>query len=159
MRKNFLASIVLAALAGLSFAAHAAGESVPSRFAKVEIAPNGDDSKVVTVGKTKTSISDYSVYLHKTLQVGEREVHIFALSAGGNACPANFAFLVVEKGQVTETETFGNCHDEPKLTETGGRVVMQFPRVSKQAPAVTVELDGNKAFAGKKPLKTQTHII
>ncbi|QEI07516.1 hypothetical protein FXN63_17980 [Pigmentiphaga aceris] len=48
--------------------------------------------------------------------------------SGGNACPANYRLVQLNKsGSVTTTKVFGNCSDIPKINVNGERIAVTLP--------------------------------
>lgn len=144
--RTIICSALLWAFPILSFAG---SEEAVTRYGKVSVRQSGPDEKALFIERTKLPISDYLVAVERKLEIGERDVLFVSTGSGGNACPAMYVFVVLERGSATVSEPFGNCSDLPKLTRAGDRVMVEFPG----RPKLSTTLEGLKLTDGKKTLK------
>ena len=70
----------------------------------------------------------------------------------GTSCPAKYRWLIVMPDSTTQTPEFGSCSDLPKVSITGDKLTVMFPRFNS-APKSTVVFDGVSLTENGKPLK------
>lgn len=155
--KIFCTQILMAALAGFPFLVIAGEEllgksEINSRFGQLKVVRTGDEQQL-SIGKNLIPIKDHLVQIDGRWQIDEKDVFLISMASGGNACPATYAFVVLERRVASVSESFGNCSDLPNVQRLGNRVLVKFGRMSSDNPAVVVEFDDGATFEGKKILK------
>lgn len=123
-----------------------------SRFGQLKVLNTGDQQQLF-IGKKSMPIKDHFVSIEKIWQIASKDVFLISMASGGSACPATYAFIVLESKVASLSDSFGNCSDLPNVERLGNRIVVKFGRRSRDNPAVVVELDDLSVFEGKKKLK------
>lgn len=83
------------------------------------------------VVKIPVSDENMSVSIDKKFTTSEGDVILLAESTGGNACPATYIFVKINKsGQVNYTPSFGTCSDLIKVNQQGTNFVITMPNMN-----------------------------
>jgi hypothetical protein len=128
-----------------------AADDMATRHGKLIVRKKDDVEKVLYLERSRLPVADYLVSVERKFEIAERDVVLVSTGSGGNACPAMYVFVVVERGTAHVSDAFGNCSDIPKVSRAGDRIVMEFPG----RPKSVATLDGLKLIEGKKPIKLQ----
>ena len=104
-------------------------------------------SNIVYFNKKKLPVDEGSGHsIKKKWVIGSKDILLVSEYSGGNACPANYFFLIVTKNQIVISEIFGNCSEMPEISRIKDTILVKFPRGSRYAPAETVQYDNGKAY-------------
>lgn len=123
--------------------------SMKGRFGTLAVR-NLDGEARFQLGGKPLPLSDYQGQVEKRWELGSNDVYLVSLASGGVACPSTYAFVTVSADKAVSTEPFGNCSDVPQVARVGDRVVVKFPRMSREAPATVIEYDKGDVYEGKK---------
>lgn len=162
MNKTLIALIAAAAFTGNARSEErsiAVDDSTKTRYgvvySKQRKSKDQIDQATVFVGKTMLPLEERFVSVSTPWQIGDKDIVLVQLTTGATWCEALFALLILESDKVSHTDTFGNCSDLPRANIASGRLLIKFPRVSRERPASIIEYDGSAVYDGTKrmPLK------
>lgn len=155
-------TLTLSTLAlGLIFSV-ASAQAANTQLKEVK-SPDGS-TNLAFQGKKLLAEDPMYVEVQQTYVSGGREVSLVQTGSGGNACPAEYMFVVIENGVLKMSPSFGNCSDIPKISTKAQnnnqdtQITLSFPKFNS-APKATYVFDngvlkeGNKVMGPWKTLK------
>lgn len=98
---------------------------------KVELVDPADKyagTKLLLDGKELARTEGEMMKLEYQFELPASEVVLVSEYSGGNACPANYRLVQINKtGRIATTKVFGNCSDIPKVRVEGERMTITLP--------------------------------
>jgi hypothetical protein len=147
--KNAL--LALALLAASASSALADDVSVQTRFGVLKTNPDGDfQFKGKSVAPAVNVVT--SSYVLATYKLGTSDV-VFVSQAAGNACPGQYAFIVVTADGARATPTFGTCYDDDvKPTQVGESIAFSMKKMGGKG-SVRYVYERGVVFENGKPVQ------
>lgn len=146
LKVSFLALI----LAGISSLAVAEDVSIQTRFGVLKT----NDMELRFQGKPVAPAVTFpsSAYVLATYKLGSSDV-VFLSQPAGNACPGQFAFVVVTAEGAKATPSFGTCFDdEVKPVQTGETIAFSMKNLGGKGSKRYIYERG-VVFENGKPVK------
>jgi hypothetical protein len=85
-------------------------------------------TKLLFDGKELARTDGDMMKLEYQFELPTSKVVLVSEYSGGNACPANYRLVQINKtGRVATTKVFGNCSDVPTVRVEGERITMTLP--------------------------------
>ncbi len=148
-RKSFIPALFVL---GMISSAHAA-QTIKTHSYTLAIAGGLYDEKLTLNGKIvydNPEMQGLSLEASFLNTPQESDIYLLQTTTGGNACPAYYRFVTIEKsGKAVLSDSFGTCSDLYEVSYTSKELRVSIPRMQESGTATYLYVKGKVKELGR----------